>query len=201
MAKSNPKYEEKCGLQGDKHVIDEVKYTVDNLADLPEELSACRTAEKSNEDTLVFHGKYSSFSNFHHSTFQIIGKKYPTAEHYIQYQKLLLFGHSVKANKILRSTTPLEAKKLSYDISDYSRSKWIHEGYEKCARGIREKFVQNNSLLESLKSTYPKTLAEARIDKLWATGIPLRDKDALVKSNWESPGWLSKILTKIRDDI
>ena len=40
MAKSNPKYKEKCRLQGDKLVIDGIKYTVDNLADLPEELSA-----------------------------------------------------------------------------------------------------------------------------------------------------------------
>ena len=111
MAKSNPKYKEKCRLQGDKLVIDGIKYTVDNLADLPEERSACQTAEKSNEDTLVFHGEYSPFSNFHHSTFQIDGIEYPTAEHYIQYQKSLLFGNSVTANKILRSTTPLKAKK------------------------------------------------------------------------------------------
>ena len=38
MIKSKPKYKDKCKLQGDKLVVDGVKYTVDTLGNLPLEL-------------------------------------------------------------------------------------------------------------------------------------------------------------------
>ena len=39
MIKSKPKYKDKCKLQGDKLVVDRVKYTVDTLGNLPLELA------------------------------------------------------------------------------------------------------------------------------------------------------------------
>ena len=62
MIKSNPKYKEKCKLQGDKLMVDGVKYTVDNLGDLPIKLAAYQAAEKCNDTTLVFHGEWSPIS-------------------------------------------------------------------------------------------------------------------------------------------
>ena len=133
-------------------MVDGVKYTVDNLGDLPIELAAYHQAtEKCNDTTLVFHGEWLLFSNFHPSPFLADGILYNSAEHYIQYQKSLLFGDSVTANQILRSQTPIEAKRLSYSISNFSITKWANEGYELCTKGIREKFVQNRPLLEMLK--------------------------------------------------
>ena len=193
MVKSNPKYKDKCRLQGNKLIIDEVKYTMENLGDLPVEFVAYQVAEKSNDTTLVL----SPYSNFHSSPFTTDGICFPSAEHYIQYHKALLFSNSVTANNILKSGTPLEVKKLSYNISDFNRSKWINEGYDICSRGIREKFIQNQPLFEMLKGTGSKTLAEASKDKLWGTGIPLHDRDVLITSKWENPGWLSTILTNI----
>ena len=197
MIKSNPKYRDKCNLRGDKLMVDGVKYTVDNLGDLPIELAAYQATEKHNDTTLVFHGEWSPFSNFHPSPFLMDGILYNSAEHYIQYQKSLLFGDSVTANRILRSQTQIEAKQLSYIISNFSMSKWANEGYDLCAKGIREKFVQNKPLLEMLKGTGSLTLAEASKDKLWGTGVSLRDSNALSISNWENPGWLSEILISI----
>ena len=40
-------------------------------------------------------------------------------------------------------------------------------------------FLQNPSLLSMLKTTTPKILAEATQDRLWETGIKLRDTCAL----------------------
>ena len=169
MVKSNPKYRDKCRLQGDKLIIDGVKYTMENLGDLPAELVAYQVAEKSNDTTLVFlvfHSELSLYSNFHPSPFTIDGICFPSAEHYIQYHKALLFGHSVTANSILKSGTSLESKKLSYNISDFSRSKWTNKGYNICAKGIREKIIPNWPLFEMLKGTGSKTLVEANKNKL-----------------------------------
>ena len=60
--------------------------------------------------------------------------------------------------------------------------------------------MQNQSLLQLLKSTTPKTLAEATTNKLWGTGIPLQDSSALQTDKWHSPGWLSRMLMTIRDE-
>ena len=39
--------------------------------------------------------------------------------------------------------------------------------------------MQNQSLLQLLKSTTPKTIAKATTDKIWVTGITLWDSSAL----------------------
>ena len=45
-------------MQGDKIVVDGIKYLMDNLADLPMEFAAYKAAEKMNKSTLVFHENY-----------------------------------------------------------------------------------------------------------------------------------------------
>ena len=56
----------------------------------------------------------------------------------------------------------------------------MNVGYEICFDGIREMFLQNPPLLSMLKTTTPKILAEATTDRLWGTGIQLRDTCALI---------------------
>ena len=77
---------------------------------------------------------------------------------------------------------------------------WRNEGYDICYEGIKHKFLQNDALLAQLKSTTPKILAEATPNRLWGTGISLRDKNVLEMNNWTSPGWLSKMLINIHSD-
>ena len=201
MIKSKPKYKDKCKLQGDKLEVDGVKYTVDTLGNLPLELAAYQAAEKRDDRALVFHGEWSPYSNFHLSPFLVDGILFKSAEHYIQYQKSLIFGDSITVNQILRSQTPIEAKRLSYNIADFNVQRWMKEGYELCEKGIREKFIQNTPLLEMLKNTGSLILAEASKDKTWGTGIPLHDTDVLCTSKRKNNGWLSRILMMIRDEV
>ena len=51
MVKANPRYKDKWKLQGDKLIIDGLKYTMENLGELPLELAAYRAAEKCNDNT------------------------------------------------------------------------------------------------------------------------------------------------------
>ena len=51
-----------------------------------------------------------------------------------------------------------------------------------------------------LKTTSPKILAEATTDRLWGTGIRLRDSCALDTEKWSGTGWLSRMLIMIRDE-
>ena len=54
-------------------------------------------------------------------------------------------------------------------------------------------------LLQMLKTTYPKTLVEATLDKQWETGVHLRDPNVLKKEKWYGMGWMSSILSTIHD--
>ena len=51
-----------------------------------------------------------------------------------------------------------------------------------------------------LKRTEPKVLVEASNDKVWGTGISLRDSQALNTNKWNGMGWLSNMLIIIRDE-
>ena len=201
MIKSKSKYKDKCKLQGDKLVVDGVKYTVDTLGSLPLELSAYQAAEKRNDDALVFHGEWLPYSNFHLSPFSVDGILFKSAEHYIQYQKSLYFGDSITANQIIKSQTPIEAKRLSYNITNFNIQHWMKDGYVLCEKGVKEKFMQNKPLLEMLKNTGSLIIVEASKDKTWGTGIPLHDTEALCTSKWKNKGWLSSMLMSIRDEV
>ena len=173
---------------------------MDDIPNLPQDLAAYKAAEKTNDTHLVFARDLSPYSNFHCSPFEINSQQFHSAEQWIQYQKALMFGDSYMANRILLADTPMECKQLSYKINGVDREKWQSDGYEVCFGGVHEKFIQNQPLLQLLKMTSPKILAEATTDRLWGTGIALRDSCALQTDKWHSSGWLSRMLMTIRDE-
>ena len=123
------------------------------------------------------------------------------AEHYIQYQKSVYFRDSITANQILKSQTPIEAKRLSYNITNFNIQHWMKDGYALCEKGVKEKFMQNKPLLEMLKNTGSLIITEASKDKTWGTGIPLHDTETLHTSKWKNKGWLSSMLMATRDEV
>ena len=129
------------------------------------------------------------------------GIKFSTAEHWIQYTKSKLFGDELTATSILNCETVRDAKRLGYKIQGYNSKIWYEKGYDLCQPGIKAKYHQNPTLLNMLRTTSPKLLVESSPDKIWGTGISLKDNDALNKEKWYNTGWLSTMLVDIRDNI
>ena len=179
LAKTLPEYKDNTKLTGDKLMINGAKYSVDDLHWLPAGLEAYCVAEKNDVDTIVFHGELSPYSNFHPSPFTIGDHTFHSAEQWIQYQKSLMFGDSYTANLILRTDSAIEAKRLSHKITGVDHIRWKLDDYKKCVTGIMAKFDQNPLLKSMLLSTKPKLLVEATTDKLWGTGVGLRDSNVL----------------------
>ena len=149
---------------------------------------------------IMFAGELRPYSNFHPSSFTIKGQTYHSSKQYIQYQKVLTFGDSYVANKILNAETAIECKRLSYPINGVDADRWRNDGYEICYEGVKQKFLQNDNLLSMLKTMAPKILAEATPDRLWGTSISLCDNSTLDTCKWMSSGWLSRMLINIRSD-
>ena len=200
LTKSLPHYREKCKMSGDKLSINRVSYTVNDLNKLPPDLAPYLVAQKENAEYIAFHGEHSPWSNFHPSPFVLNSQQYHSAEQWIQFQKVMLFGDSHTANLILQCSTPQECKRLSHYIRGIDHEKWRNEGFNLCLDRLRAKFIQNKDLIAMLKTTEPKLLVEVRNDKLCGTGIPLKDSHALNDKRWSSKGWLSNMLTIIRDE-
>ena len=70
-----------------------------------------------------------------------------------------------------------------------------------CYEGVKQKFLQNQHLLDELLQTGNKTLVESSYDDVWGTGIPLSNRNCLVKERWKSFGILGRILMNIRESV
>ena len=200
LAKSLSEYRNKCKLSGDRLVINGINYTVNDLHNLPKDLAPYKAAQQENHQFIAFHGEHSPWSNFHQSPFEIDGHRYHSAEQWIQYSKAMLFGDSSIANKILQTDNPQECKCLSYQINGVNNEKWRAEGFEICLKGVEAKFKQNKEIWSMLKMTEPKTLVEASNDRLWGTGISLKDTHVLDSKRWYRKGWLSEMLHIVREN-
>ena len=64
---------------------------------------------------------------------------------------------------------------------------------------MKEKFLQNPPLLQMLKATTPKLLVEASVDRQWRTGVHIRNPHVLKRELWSGNGWMSSMLSEIRD--
>ena len=79
-------------------------------------------------------------------------------------------------------------------------NRWRSDGFNICYDRIKEKFFQIPALLTMLKTTAPKILVEATTNRLWGTGVSLRDTNILNTDKWSNTGWMSSMLTMIRDE-
>ena len=150
LAKSKANYRDKSKLVDDKLIINGVSYTTDDLNKLPPDIAAYQAAQKTNEETVIFHGELSPWSNFHTAPFIINNQCFNTSEHWIQLQKALLFNDLDRADKIINSTSPYEAKRLGHQVQGMDVAKWQKEGYKLCLEGVKAKFHQNPHLLSML---------------------------------------------------
>ena len=199
LAKSLPEYQDKCKINQDRLIVNGITYTVHDLHQLPPELAPYKASQKTNETTIGFQGELSPWSNFHNSPFEVDGLMFNTAEHWIQYTKVQYFEDKTTVECILDCKTPLEAKRLGYSVQHFDPKLWKEHGYDLCLPGIRAKYVENPMLMSMLKTTAPNLLVECSSDKLWGTGVSMRESEPLNNNKWHTTGWLSDMLMDIRD--
>ena len=87
LAHTIEKYQGKCKLEENQLVILGIKYGINDIHKLPDDLSGFHTASKTTNKVHAFFGELSPFSNFHHSKFELNGVTYFCSEHIIQAQR------------------------------------------------------------------------------------------------------------------
>ena len=147
------------------------------------------------QNTVLFHGRFSPFSNFYPCSFTHNGVQYNCVEQFYQHQKALHANKGFVATKILLAEDPVEIKHLGDSVDRSNWSDTIAIGA--MMTGLRCKFQQNDFLAKILVDTHGRELIECNPhDRFWGNGATIRGKKTgkdLGKNH------LGKCLIKVRE--
>lgn len=106
------------------------------------------------------------------------------------------------SRKILLARTPREQKELGKQVRGFKQPAWELHCKAIVYEGNKEKFIQNEELLQMLLDTKGTTLVEASpTDRIWGVGLAEGDPAIRRRSTWRGTNWLGEVLTKLRDDL
>jgi ribA/ribD-fused uncharacterized protein len=128
------------------------------------------------------------------------GAVFTTAEHFMMYQKAMLFGDQETAVRILDADHPFEAKTLGRRVRGFDEGRWDQARLDLVIRGNIEKFGQNTNLLNFLLGTGDDILGEASPnDLVWGIGCREEDPAATQPQNWSGQNLLGFALMRVRE--
>lgn len=135
------------------------------------------------------------FSQWHSSKFHEDGYLFLTAEHYMMYNKAILFADQKTAQEILKTLSPRDVKALGRQIKNFDSAIWDAHKLDIVIKGNLLKFSQNSVLLNLLQTHSNKTFVEASpYDKIWGIGLDENDERCLDESKWQGQNLLGKAL-------
>ncbi|XOV65860.1 MAG: NADAR family protein [Fluviicola sp.] len=144
----------------------------------------------------------SCLSQWYPAEFQEKGIIFRSAEHWMMYQKALLFNDSEIAQEIIQCDSPGEAKKLGRKVSSFDQKKWEAKRFEIVVKGNQLKFSQNPRLQEYLIKTKARVLVEASpVDPIWGIGRSRNAMNVENPKNWRGLNLLGFALMEARDEI
>ncbi len=141
-------------------------------------------------------------SNWHDSGFRFAGDLFPTSEHWMMWQKAAAFRDWDTAGRVLEATSPAAAKALGKQVKPYSDSTWSEARVPLMKVGLRQRFAQNERLMNDLLSTGSAALAEASSkDAVWGIGIGKDDPDSADPGKWHGRNLLGITLMEVRSEL
>ena len=144
----------------------------------------------------------SCFSQWWESFFEIDGKRYLTAEHWMMAKKAELFDNHDIAAQILTCESPAKVKALGRKVTDFIPGVWDAHKYEIVKQGTFHKFNQNENLKKFLLNTNDRVIVEASpVDPVWGIGLAKDHKYAEQPENWRGDNLLGFALMEVRDKL
>ncbi len=154
------------------------------------------------EDFIYFWGNQSPFSNWYKIDFEVDNITFNCSEQYMMYHKALLFKDHTIAEQILNTKNQKKKKALGRKVSNFNAIIWEEKCREIVYEGNKQKFSQNEDILNDLFETKGKTLVEASpVDAIWGIGLAENDPRAKTRHTWRGKNWLGEVLTQLRDDL
>ena len=186
----------RCQATPSSVTINEVKYTEENLEDLPSQFAAEKTKMKKIGDTIAYGSEHAPLSNLYPATVPIKKRNYLSSEQAFRHIRATENKQHNIAARILWSRDP-------YDIMALDRNMAVTEEWKKkedleLFKCMFRKYEANEDLRELLLSTGDMELAEATGSKKWATGASLNSA-AMKTHTWTGENKQGKHNMKIRE--
>ena len=189
-------------LSGDTLIVESLKYTVNTLDQLPDDMKPEKVAVKRSCNITSFFRSDAFLSNFHAANFEIGNKAYNSVEQYYMSQKAATFEDHTTKNQIMASKNPYEINFLSKNIKNFDQGKWNKQAMGVMRAGVYAKFEQNPKLKKLLLETENTILAEAsQRDKFGGIGLHINDPKVNNQKNWVGRNNLGKILMECRESL
>jgi ribA/ribD-fused uncharacterized protein len=144
----------------------------------------------------------SCFSQWWLASFELDGKLYPTAEHWMMAGKAKLFKDNKIEQKILDAKTPAEVKKLGRLVKGFDATAWNAHKFDIVVKGNLLKFSQHDSLQNFLLATGNNVLVEASpVDAVCGIGMAADHVEVHDPTKWKGQNLLGYALMEVRDEL
>lgn len=203
-AKNMDRFKMKSSLNGDVLVLDSVRYTVDDLCSLPDELNPRQFSEKSSDLYLIFggiHSDHNPFSNWFPCRITYKGHSFNNLEQAYQYAKATYAKDAISAMQLVYTTDPRAAKDIGSKVKGLTGTNWETDKYDIMKELVMIKFTENRDLKKELLDTGNKILAESGHDQHYAIGLPITSRDVFNAEKWSGKNKLGEILCNVRECI
>jgi ribA/ribD-fused uncharacterized protein len=138
-------------------------------------------------------------SQWYPSPFDVDGRRYLTAEHWMMAEKARLFGDEARRAAILAIHGPADAKAEGRRVKGFSDEVWDARRWEVVVEGSVHKFSQHPALRAYLADTAGQVLVEASpVDRVWGIGLAQDDPRATKPAQWRGLNLLGFALMEAR---
>jgi ribA/ribD-fused uncharacterized protein len=142
------------------------------------------------------------FSQWFPAPFQIDGRSFATAEHYMMFRKAMLFGDAEVAERILSASSPGAAKALGRSVRNFDEALWVERRSDIVVDGNLAKFSQSSRLTAYLLATKDRVLVEASpVDRIWGVGLSADDEHIENPERWRGLNLLGFALMRVREHL
>lgn len=144
----------------------------------------------------------SCLSQWHNTSFEVDGKRFATAEHFMMYSKADLFGDEEVKTRVFENPDPRDAKALGRAVRGFDEKAWKAHRYPIVLKGTLAKFSQNEAARNFLLQTGDSILVEASpYDGVWGIKMDAQDPRATDPTQWRGPNLLGFALTQARSAL
>ena len=181
-AKKMQKYENKVYMYEDTLVLNNIRYTVNDLDNLPDDVHPKKFCTKSNDTTEVFGGilsEYSVLSNWSPSKIEYNNHVYVNLEQAYMHVKAMENDDIAAARRIRYTKDPREIKRIGSNLTMNNKDKWETIRHGVMHDLVKAKFMQNNEMAQELiqrsKRVQPTrgwTVAASTQHKLYSLLLP-----------------------------
>lgn len=134
------------------------------------------------------------------SPFEVDGRTFATAEHYMMWGKAMLFDDERTAARVLAAGHPKQAKDLGRQVRNFDQATWEARRSDIVTTGNVHKFGQHDDLRDFLLGTGDRVLVEASpLDRVWGIGLTADDPGAADPARWRGLNLLGFALCDVRD--